>query len=275
MAPFPSSVPIIAVIGTGHMGTALIKGLRENGYPASAIIASDPSEEKLLSLQQEFHIKTTIYNQDAVQQAEVVLLAVKPQVIAEVTQDIAAVINAGHHLIISIAAGITEKSLAQWLGLNVPIIRCMPNTPALLRCGATALHANPYTSQAQRQIAETILSAVGITLWLDGEHELDAVTAVSGSGPAYFFLLIEAMQQAAQTLGLSESIARQLVLQTALGASRLAIENQTGVTQLRRQVTSPGGTTEAALQVLENENFRGLITKAIQAAEKRSKELAK
>lgn len=264
----------IAIIGTGYMGTALISGLIANQYPSAKIIACDPTPSKLEHLQQQFLIITTCNNKSAVEQADVVLLAVKPQIIAEVASDLASVIRA-NHLVISIAAGITEKSLEQWLGKSVSIVRCMPNTPALLCSSATALHANSYTSPAQRQIAESILSTVGITLWLEAETQIDAVTALSGSGPAYFFLLMEAMQKAAQDIGLPENIARQLTLQTALGTSRLAMESQTDVNQLRRQVTSPGGTTEAALQVLENANFHGLITKAIKAAQKRSKELAK
>lgn len=175
---------------------------------------------------------------------------------------------------ISVAAGIREENLQTGLGGYVAIVRCMPNTPALIGAGATALYANSYVDAKQHQLAESILRAVGITLWLENENDMDAVTALSGSGPAYFFLVIEALQAAGEKLGLSSETARLLTLQTAFGAARMALESSHSAEKLRQQVTSPGGTTAAALNVLEKEKLRDIFMHALEAACLRSKELA-
>jgi len=264
----------IAVIGAGNMGSSLISGLVSQHYPAEQLWASDPSEEKLQFLQKQFAISVTPNNQKAIQKAETIIFAVKPQILKEIALSLAPLIQDKKPLIISIAAGIQEESLQQWLGGQIAIVRSMPNTPSLIGCGAAALYANSFTSPTQRKLAEAILRCVGLTVWLEDEKQMDAVTALSGSGPAYFFLLIEALQQAGQTLGLPEETSRLLALQTAYGAARLALESQENVIKLRQRVTSPGGTTERALEVLEKGKFRDLITQALRAAKKRSEELA-
>ncbi len=202
------------------------------------------------------------------------MLAVKPQVIRTVASEISAAVQARHPLIISIAAGIRSADLDRWLGGNTAVVRCMPNTPALVQSGATALIANARVSDEQRNLAESILRAVGLTLWLDDEQLMDAVTALSGSGPAYFFLIMEALQAAGVQLGLPEQTAQLLTLQTAFGAAKMALESDEDAATLRRRVTSPGGTTERALQTLENGGLRELIARALTAARDRSRELA-
>ena len=178
-------------------------------------------------------------------------------------------------VVISIAAGITIESMQARLGAAAAIVRCMPNTPALVGCGASGLSANDNTSVEQREFAELILSAVGITCWVKSEQELDAITALSGSGPAYFFLFIEAMIDAGVKLGLDRENASQLALQTSLGASRMALENTVDLVELRRRVTSPGGTTERAVQSFEQDGLRDVIEKAMRAAADRAAEMAR
>ncbi len=177
-------------------------------------------------------------------------------------------------LVISIAAGIRTPDLARWLGADTAIVRAMPNTPALVQSGATGLFANAHVRDQQRDLAETILRAVGLTLWVEQEDQLDLVTALSGSGPAYFFLVMEALQEAASKLGLPAETARLLALQTAFGASRMALESDEDAAALRQRVTSPGGTTEQALRVLEEGGLRNLMEQALTAAARRSRELA-
>lgn len=264
----------IAILGAGNMGASLIGGLVANHYAPENIFVTDPDASKLADLKQKFHIQTTTDNTNAVQQADIVILAVKPQIIISVTQEIAAVAQQKKPLLISIAAGVREDSLQKTLGGNIPIVRCMPNTPALIGCGASALFANSFVASEQHKLAESIMSAVGVVVWLDNEKQMDAVTALSGSGPAYFFLIMEALQNAAQELGLPADTARLLTLQTALGAARMALESDESVVELRRRVTSPGGTTERALHVLEEGHIRQLLAKALNAAKNRSEELA-
>ncbi len=270
-----ASRPTIAVIGAGNMGSSLISGLLKEEYPAKQIWACDPSDEKRRDLHEHFKVSVTSKNEEAVQQADVLIFAVKPQTMKAMVKKLVPLIQNKKPLIISIAAGIREKQLQTWLGGQVPIVRAMPNMPALIGCGAAALYANDFTSEVQRQMAEDILRAVGTTVWLKNEKQMDAVTALSGSGPAYFFLFIEALQAAGETLGLPEETARELSLQTAYGAVMLALESEETVIQLRQRVTSPQGTTERALAVLEEGGFRPLILNALQAAKERSEELAK
>ena len=201
------------------------------------------------------------------------VLAVKPQVMQAVCAGLRAALGDRQPLIISIAAGVTVNNLKSWLG-DLPVVRCMPNTPALVQAGATGLYADPTVSAEQKELAGQILASVGLTFWFDEESALDAVTAVSGSGPAYFFLMMESMIEAGRKLGLDDHTARQLVLQTAWGAAQLAITSESGPDVLRQQVTSPGGTTAAALDVFENGGFRVLVDSALAAARRRSEELA-
>lgn len=268
------TTPIIAMIGAGNMGSSLIGGLINNNHPANKIWASDADAEKLTDLQNKFAIQTTTDNAKAAQSADIVVIAVKPQLFATVALHLAQVIKVRNPLVISIAAGIRETSIQHWLGGNAAIVRAMPNTPALIGCGATALYANSKVSDAQRSMAESIMRAVGLTVWLTDENLMDTVTALSGSGPAYFFLMMEALQHAAEQCGLSGDTARLLTMQTALGAARMAIESGKPLAELRQNVTSPGGTTEKALSVLEESNIREIFQNALHAAKKRSEELA-
>jgi pyrroline-5-carboxylate reductase len=265
----------ITFIGAGNMAASIIGGLIAKGYDVNSITASDPFEESLQRLQQTAPVNTTQDNDLAIASADVVVLAVKPQVMKQVAQGISAAVQARKPLIISIAAGIEIISLDKWLGGNLAIVRCMPNTPALVQTGATALYATPQVSEAQRQQADQILKAVGIARWVDDEAQLDAVTAVSGSGPAYFFLVMEAMQAAGEQLGLAPDLARQLTLQTALGSAQMAIESDVDTAELRRRVTSPGGTTHEAISTFENNGLRELFVQALTAARDRSESLAK
>lgn len=268
------SHPRIAFIGAGNMASSIIGGLVAKGHPAADIIASDPYAESLTKLQQIAPVATTDDNNVALADADVVVLAVKPQVMKPILQALAASAQKHKPLLISIAAGIESESLNQWLGGGMAIVRCMPNTPALVQAGATALYANDKVSAAQKAVADQIMTAVGIALWVEQESALDAVTAVSGSGPAYFFMVMEAMQAAGEQLGLDAEMARQLTLQTALGAAQMASSSDVDAAQLRRQVTSPGGTTLEAVKVFEQDGLRELFSKAMTACRDRSQTLA-
>ncbi len=264
----------LAFIGCGNMAASLIKGLIADGYNPEKIMASDPDSSKLAHFSGLCGIKSARDNLEAVEFAEVVLLAVKPQVLQQVAAGIAPAVQQHNPLIISIAAGVQERDLDQWLGGNVALVRTMPNTPAMIQVGATALHATPSVTPDQRDLAESILRSVGLTKWVDSEEMIDVVTALSGSGPAYFFLVIEAMESAAVELGLPADTAHLLTLQTALGAARMAMESRDTPATLRAKVTSPGGTTEAALQEFEQGNLRELFVRAITRARDRSIELS-
>lgn len=271
----PSNTEAITIIGAGNMGTSLLEGFIANNYSPQKITITDQSNEKLNHLQKKLGIHTTTNNITAAKTADVVIFAIKPQIFSEVALELTETIQKKKPLIISIAAGITESSIQHWLGGSIPIVRSMPNTPALIGCGATALFANTYVNQEQRTLAESLLHAVGITLWLEEEKLIDVVTALSGSGPAYFFLIIEALQQAGETLGLSKEAASILALQTAYGAARLALESKKNIIELRAAVTSPGGTTEQAIKVLEQAKIREIMSSALLAAKTRAEELSK
>jgi pyrroline-5-carboxylate reductase len=271
------SNPRIAFIGAGNMAASLIGGLRAQGMDGQLITASDPGAEQRAKIASDHGIKVFANNADAVKGADVVVLAVKPQAMKTVCLALAPELQ-NNQVIVSIAAGITCASLQTWLSTATaptrPIVRCMPNTPALLRQGVSGLFANAQVTAAQRQQAEHLLSAVGVALWLEEEHLIDAVTAVSGSGPAYFFLLIEAMTAAGVKLGLPAATAAQLTLQTALGAARMAVASDVDAAELRRRVTSPAGTTEAAIKSFQAGGFEALVEQALNAAAHRSAELA-
>jgi len=268
------STETLAIIGAGNMGASLVGGLIHQGFSPQQLWVTDTDLKKLQQLHSQFNVQITSNNQDAAKIANVIILAVKPQRIAIVAQELKESVSIKRPLIISIAAGVRESSLQKWLGHQSAIVRCMPNLPALVGMGATALFANSYVSDNDRQLAETILRAIGMTVWLDDENLMDAVTALSGSGPAYFFFVIEIMQAIGEKWGLSREMARALTLQTACGAARMAFDSPYSAEELRKQVTSPGGTTEAALQILEKGQFRELFTQALQAAYQRSRELA-
>ena len=262
----------IAFIGAGNMAASLIGGLRAKGLDAAQIRASDPGAETRARVNAEHGIDVFAENAQAIQDADVVVLAVKPQAMKAVCEAIRPSLQS-NQLVVSIAAGITCASMNNWLGAQ-PIVRCMPNTPALLRQGVSGLFATAQVTAEQRQQAQELLSAVGIALWLDEEQQLDAVTAVSGSGPAYFFLLIEAMTAAGVKLGLPADIAAQLTLQTALGAAHMAVASDVDAAELRRRVTSPAGTTEAAIKSFQAGGFEALVEQALGAAAHRSAEMA-
>jgi pyrroline-5-carboxylate reductase len=264
----------IGFIGGGNMASCLISGLVASGHSPQQIWVADPDQEKLSSLATSSHINTSASNRALVAEVDVVVLAVKPQAIASVIKDLLSAFAQKDVLVVSIAAGINQTSLANWLGEATAIVRCMPNTPALVQTGATGIHANQNVSDEQRDLAENIMRSVGITVWVENETELDAVTAISGSGPAYFFLLMEAMEKSAIELGLSERTAQLLIEQTALGAARIALESTESPGELRTRVTSPGGTTEQAIKTFEQGGFSELVKQALQAANDRSVTLA-
>lgn len=265
----------ITFIGAGNMASSLIGGLVADGYDPKHLVASDPDSGKLADLAARLGIQSASDNIDAVQRADVVVLAVKPQALEQLCGDIRQAVQERRPLVVSIAAGIREADLQAWLGGDIALIRTMPNTPAMLQAGATVLHADPSVSEEQRDLAESILRAVGLTRWVDDEALMDTVTALSGSGPAYFFLVMEAMEAAAIANGLATDTARLLTIQTALGAARMAIESSDSPATLRQKVTSPGGTTERALSILEQGELRTLFEKAITGACERSRELSK
>jgi pyrroline-5-carboxylate reductase len=263
----------IAFIGGGNMAGSLIGGLIADGYPRELLRVSDADTEKLRQLSERFGIRACAANTEAVAGAAVVVLAVKPQVVEPVARELAPALN-GEQLVISIAAGIRTSTLSAWLG-NVPIVRAMPNTPALVQSGATALYAPATVRTGHRESAESIMRAVGLTQWIDDENLMDVVTALSGSGPAYFFLFMELLEEEACRLGLAPQIARLLTVQTAFGAAKMALESPLySPAELRKQVTSPGGTTERALQVLREGDLGGLLGRALQAARDRGIELS-
>ncbi len=264
----------ITFIGCGNMGRSLIGGLIANGQSVNSITGTDINAEQRQTAASQFNIEVLEDNRQAIKDADIVVLAVKPQSMQETLQAITADLAQEKPLLISIAAGIQLSHLEQWAGEELAIVRSMPNTPALIQSGATALCANQFTSDTQRDLAEAIMRSVGLVLWLDDETLMDAVTALSGSGPAYYFLIMEVMEKAATQLGLSQEHARILTLQTAFGAAKMALESNHDAASLRKQVTSPGGTTEQALNVLMNGGIEDLFADALKAAQKRSAELA-
>lgn len=264
----------ICFIGAGNMAQSLIGGLIASGYNKKNIIATDPTEAQRNSVTQTFGIHCFADNVEAIEKSDIVVLAVKPQVLESVSHSIVDAVQSKKPLIISVAAGIRSDDINRWLGGNTAIVRTMPNTPALIQTGATGLYANAFVSDEQQSQAEHILRAAGITVWVDEEAKLDAVTALSGSGPAYYFMFMEAMEQSAQKLGLDEKTAHLLTLQTALGAAKMALESHQDCATLRKNVTSPNGTTERAIQSFESAGLHQIVENAMQAAQTRAQELA-
>ena len=256
------------------MAASLIGGLVADGYNPKHILVSDPDSDKLATLAARYGIQAASDNNTAVSRADVLILAVKPQVLKEVAHELAPAVQERKPLTISIAAGVRSSDIDAWLGGQIALVRTMPNTPAMIQAGATVLCAGNQVSQEQRNQSESILRAVGLTRWVEKEELMDAVTALSGSGPAYFFLVMEAMEKAGVELGIPAETARLLTLQTALGAARMAIESSDGPALLREKVTSPGGTTERALSILEEGELRDLFSNALTGARDRSIELS-
>lgn len=260
----------ICFIGGGNMARALIGGLKTNGYLMSDINVIEPDAEKRQALKADFSVSVT-EQLPSVTLADIIVLAVKPQQLRDLSIFLGSLLQ--QQLIISIAAGIRAQDIGRWLGGYQAIVRVMPNTPAQIQAGVSGLYAMPKVSSLQRSQAETIMNAVGQSIWLDNEAQIDAVTAISGSGPAYVFYFIEALQQAALELGLNEAQAKTLSLQTFTGASKLAEQSTENPATLRSQVTSKGGTTEQAILSMESAAVKAAIINAAKAAAQRSKEL--
>jgi pyrroline-5-carboxylate reductase len=264
----------IAFVGAGNMATALIGGLISRGLARERIVVSDPNESQCDKLRQDFGVTIAADNAAAAKDSELLVLAVKPQQMQTVAATLAPQIAPAPPLIISVAAGINHASLTQWFGPMPAVVRTMPNRPALFGCGATALYAPATVGAAARASAEAVMRAVGTTVWVDQESQMDTVTALSGSGPAYFFLFMEALEAAARARGLPAEVAHALTLQTALGAAQMALQASDSLPDLRAQVTSKGGTTAAALAVFDAADLRGIVAHALAAADRRSAELA-
>jgi len=263
----------LTFLGAGNIAAAIVRGLINQGYATGRITAADPRSDQLEPFER-LNINTNVDNIEAIRGASVVILCVKPDVVSSLAHSIAPAMVDNPPLVISVAAGVTITSLSAWLGSDVPVIRCMPNTPVKVQLGVTGMIASANVTTAQKQLTEEILGAVGLCVWLETDRQLDAVTALSGSGPAYFFYIMELMQVAGIQLGLSPQTCRQLVEQTALGAATMVAESTEDPAELRRQVTSAGGTTEAAIKLLQDENLAATIGSAINAAYQRSIELS-
>lgn len=263
----------LAFIGGGNMARSLIGGLLARGVDAQRIVVADPVVAALEALQERFGVNVAQSNAVAAQRADVVILAVKPQEMHRVVAELAPTFASTAPLIISVAAGIRAADIQRWSD-GMPVVRCMPNRPALQGCGMTGLFATPDVSAERRALVAELMSAVGATLWLDHDAQMDAVTAISGSGPAYFFLLIEMLEQTGVTLGLSPEVSHRLAVETAYGAGLMAREASESAATLRQQVTSTGGTTAAALAYLEAHDVRAIFAAAVTAAARRSTELA-
>lgn len=264
----------IAFIGGGNMARSLIGGLVAGGHEPDRIWVAEPDIGQRELLHGRHGVRTGSDNLAIAAEAEVIVLAVKPQILQGVARQLAPVIQARRPLVISIAAGVREPDLRRWLGGgSLALVRTMPNTPALVGSAASALFANEFVSEERRQLAESLLRAVGVTVWVGDESLLDAVTALSGSGPAYFFLIMEALERTALDLGLDADNARLLTLQTAFGAAKMALESVESPAILRARVTSPGGTTERALSILREGGLETLLAQALEAARSRAREL--
>ncbi len=263
-----------AFIGGGNMARSLIGGLMARGAAPASIRVAEPVTQLRDALVRDFGVTVFDDARDAVQGAATWVLAVKPQVLREVCASLADAAREARPLVVSIAAGITSAQLARWLGGNAAVVRSMPNTPALLGAGVTGLYAAAEVDSGGRATAQALLSSAGETVWLQDEALMDAVTAVSGSGPAYVFLLAEALQAAGEAQGLPADAARALTLQTMLGAARMLVEGDADAAELRRRVTSPGGTTQAAIETFERGGLRPLVADAVARATQRGRELS-
>lgn len=266
----------IAFIGGGNMASALIAGLLAKGQPTSLLHVVETDAEKLADFEAQglntYNASNIDDTKHAIEKADVVVLAVKPQVIKDVLLPVKD--SWGEQVVISIAAGISTDSLAEWLGPQVKLVRAMPNTPAMIQMGATGLYAKAGVSEAEQQLAQQVMSAAGLVLWVDDEELLHAVTAISGSAPAYFFYMLENMIATGEKLGLTQTQATALAMQTALGSAQMALTSHDTPAELRRKVTSPNGTTQAAIEVMDDKKMHQIIADAMLACEQRSRELS-
>jgi pyrroline-5-carboxylate reductase len=265
----------IAFIGGGNMARGLIGGLLGQGATASQLTVAEPNETARATLVRDFGVSVTADNAAAVAGARVVILAVKPQLMADVARALSPALQATRPLVISVAAGIRADRLQLWLGTDIPVVRSMPNRPALIGAGATGLYASATLSADDRALAQQVLATTGVCMWVRNEGDIDAVTALSGSGPAYFFRLAELMAEAGVAQGLEPDVARRLAAQTLAGAGQLvAADAAPDLARMRAEVTSKGGTTEAALNRFAEQGFDRLVAAAMAAAAQRSRELA-
>ncbi|KAF7730438.1 hypothetical protein EC973_002245 [Apophysomyces ossiformis] len=272
------AIPTIAFIGGGNMAEAILGGLVAAGHPVDRLRYSEPFDARRQYMQSKYpEVKAETSNTAAVEGADVIVLAVKPQVLRNVVQDLAPVFQQTEALVLSIVAGIKTSDILRWMNASHPValVRSMPNTPALIGEGAVGLFATNVVSEKQRETTETIMNSIAKKIiWVEKEGLVDSVTGMSGSGPAYFFLMMEAMQDAGVAAGLTPEEAKDLTLQTCLGAARMALESEDDLPTLRSKVTSPNGTTEAAIKSMEKSNIRKLMLDAVMAATARSQELA-
>ncbi len=264
----------LCILGAGNMGRALIGGLLRSGTPPAELAVGESEPAARAVVARDFGIDATGDNRAAVAGASIVVLAVKPQDAASVLQPLAPALGAARPLLVSVAAGVRVASLESWCGAGVAVMRAMPNRPARIGAGATGVYAPVSVGADQRAAAERVLQALGEVFWVRTEELLDVVTALSGSGPAYFFLLAELMAEAGAQLGLESGMARQLATATLYGSGLLARSAGTDLARLRQEVTSPGGTTEAALRTLERADLRATVRAALTAATQRGRELA-
>lgn len=265
----------IVFIGAGNMASAIFGGMLDSGYPAEAIVATSRSQEKRDDISQRYGIRTMQDNLAAVQEADVVILAVKPQMMRDLCLSLREAVQVRRPLVVSVAAGLDAATLDGWLGGGLALIRCMPNTPSLVGAGVSGLYANDRVSDDERQLVTELLTSVGLVEWVDQETQIEAVTAISGSGPAYFFLFMESLEAAGIELGLPAESARRLSLQTAFGAAKMARESEFDPAELRRRVTSPNGTTERAINAFEEAGLRDIVGRATQACAERARELSR
>jgi pyrroline-5-carboxylate reductase len=264
----------IGFLGGGNMARALIGGLIARGTPAGDLSVGEPVALARQRLAQDFSVAVSADNHAAIADCALVVIAVKPQEAGSVLAALAPALQGTRPVLLSIAAGIQIASLSRWVGPGVPVVRCMPNRPALVGAGVTGAYAAPEVSAAQRELAAGIISAAGAVVWVGRESDLDVVTALSGSGPAYFFLLAELMMQAAIAEGLAPDAARQLAVGTLHGAGALAHASDGDLARMRQEVTSKGGTTEAALGAFAAADLNGIVARAVHAATQRSRDLA-
>lgn len=264
---------VIGFIGAGNMAYALIKGLLSDGFEAKNINVSDANPELLEKRSSELGVTAQPDNVSLLTNSDIVVFAVKPQVLSVVCHELKNKASTDQ-LFVSIVAGIKSKDINRWLGGDFALVRTMPNTPALFQSGVTGLYANELVNDLQKKSVNLLLSAVGECFWVNEENLLDAITAISGSGPAYFFLMMQSMKQAAMALGLDEDTADALSIKTSLGASIMATNSGKDSRTLRAEVTSPNGTTQSAIETFQDQNFEGIVAAATRAAYDRARELS-
>ncbi len=264
----------ILFVGGGNMTRAIVSGLISDGYSPTRLLIVDRHADKREFFENTYQVKTADQLTAALLDVDMIVLSVKPQGARSVCAELKPLLHSKIPLILSVMAGLTLDTLQSWLGDALPIVRAMPNTPSLIKAGATGLVSNALVSAVQKEQVQALMSVMGIVAWLEQEAQLEAITALSGSGPAYFFYFMEAMQAVAIKLGLPESIAQQFALQTAYGAAKLAMQSDESVATLRSRVTSKGGTTAAALAVFEQQGLPAMVESAMRAAQQRSRALS-